>query len=190
MGQTLIDEDEREGLLIPNITTRGELNEFEQLNIENALKWTLVKKFKQTEVLSESFVKKLHFQMLGEVWSWAGTFRRTNKNMGVDKLQIGEGLRSLCSDCAYWIEHETYVPDEIVVRMKHRMVSIHPFPNGNGRHSRLMADVVAQHIFGNKSFSWGRGLSADAPEVRQHYLDALRKADNNDISDLIAFAKS
>lgn len=92
--------------------------------------------------------------MFGEVWSWAGKFRQTNKNIGVDKYQIGITLRELCDDAQYWVKHSTYSPDEIAIRFKHRLVSIHPFPNGNGRHSRLVADTIVTHLFSGKPFTW------------------------------------
>lgn len=139
-GQTPLDDDEKTGLLIPTITTRGELDEFEQLNIEEAMQWVLGKSFRTETILSEHFIRQLHQRMFRTVWNWAGDFRTTNKNIGVDKWQIPSDLRNLCGDALYWIEHATYPPDEIAIRFKHRLVSIHCFPNGNGRHSRLMAD--------------------------------------------------
>lgn len=92
--------------------------------------------------------------MFGEVWSWAGVFRQTNKNIGVDKYKIGITLRELCDDAKYWVAHNTYPPEEIALRFKHRLVSIHPFPNGNGRHSRLVADIIITRIFPGEPFTW------------------------------------
>ena len=137
-GQTPLDEDEKEGLLIPSIATRGELDEFEQQNIEEAIAWSLSRSFKAEKVFSEDFVKTLHKRMYNNVWAWAGVFRRTNKNIGVDKWQIPTELRALMDDVKYWHTNGTYEPDELVIRFKHRLVSIHCFPNGNGRHSRLI----------------------------------------------------
>jgi Fic-DOC domain mobile mystery protein B len=141
-GQTPIDEDEKEGLKISTISTIAELNEFEQLNIEKAFEWILRRKPAADKILTEEFVKELHKRMFGDVWKWAGAFRNSNKNIGVDKYQIGTKLRDLLEDCKYWIEHKTYNEDEIAIRFSHRIVSIHPFPNGNGRHSRLIADCL------------------------------------------------
>jgi Fic-DOC domain mobile mystery protein B len=146
-GQTPLDEDERDGLLIKNIATRGDLDEFEQLNIEKAVLWTMKRKFKADTILSEAFIKDLHRRMYGDVWKWAGEFRKTNKNIGVDKLQIAVELRTLIDDCKFWIENKSFKPDEIAIRFKHRLVSIHFFTNGNGRHSRLIADIIAEQIF-------------------------------------------
>ncbi len=189
-GQTPIDEDEKQGLLIPTITTRSELDEFEQQNIENAVQWTLSRSFTATDVLTEVFVRDLHKRMFSDVWEWAGDFRRSNKNIGGDWIQIGIDLRNLLDDCRYWIEHGTYEPDEIAVRFSHRLVFIHCFPNGNGRHSRLIADVIVSKLFSRPVFTWGGNSLIQPSDARKHYLDALRKADQGDISSLISVARS
>jgi Fic-DOC domain mobile mystery protein B len=189
-GQTPLDEDEKHGLLIPSVTTRGELDEFEQQNIESAIQWTLSRSFRSEEVISEDFVRRLHVRMIGNVWKWAGEFRRTNKNIGVDKFQIGIELRNLLDDCRYWIEHTTYPEDELAVRFKHRLVAIHCFPNGNGRHSRLMADVLVEKVLRRPVFTWGSVLLTQMGEARHKYLTALRNADNGDIEKLVMFARS
>lgn len=189
-GQTPLDDDEKTGLLIPTITTRGELDEFEQLNIEEAMQWVLGKSFSTETILSEHFIRQLHQRMFGTVWNWAGDFRTTNKNIGVDKWQIPSDLRNLCGDALYWIEHATYPPDEIAIRFKHRLVSIHCFPNGNGRHSRLMADVIVQHLFKRQVFSWGMNRPFETIDVRTTYIRSLRMADEGLIAPLLEFARS
>jgi len=189
-GQTPLDEDEKEGLRIKSISTRGELDEFEQLNIEQAIQWTLGKKWSQEYILSEEFVKELHRQMYKEVWKWAGEFRKTNKNIGVDKYQISVSLKQLLGDCLYWIAHKTYTEDEIAIRFKHKLVQIHCFPNGNGRHSRLMADIIISHIFGKPFFSWGRNNLTKKGEARQNYLSAIRLADKGNYDSLTRFSRS
>ena len=146
-GQTPLDDDEQEGLLITTISTRGELDEFEQLNIEEAIIWSLRRSFKLEDVFTESFITTLHIQMYGNVWKWAGEFRKSNKNIGVDKFEISVELNKLLNDTIYWIENKVFEPDEIAIRFKHRLVSIHCFPNGNGRHSRLIADIIIEKIF-------------------------------------------
>jgi Fic-DOC domain mobile mystery protein B len=181
-GQTPIDEDEKEALLIRTISTQGELNEAEQINIQTAVEWTLKRRWDAPDILSEAFVRELHKRMYGDVWRWAGEFRQTNKNIGVDKFEIPVLLKQLLDDTQFWIGKKTYAPDETAIRFKHRIVSIHCFPNGNGRHSRLIADVIATHIFNEKVFSWNGG--------RSHYLQSLRQADQGDITALIAFARS
>jgi Fic-DOC domain mobile mystery protein B len=191
-GQTPIDEDEKDGLLITSITTRGELDEVEQRNIEEAIRWTIMRRrrFTSAEILTEKFVKELHTRMLSGVWQWAGSFRNSNKNLGVDKHQIGPDLKMLLDDCLFWIQNETFAPDEIAVRFKHRIVSIHCFANGNGRHSRLMADIIIEKIFGLELFTWGSHHKGRAAEVRHSYITALREADRSNYIPLIDFARS
>ncbi|MCH8557247.1 MAG: mobile mystery protein B [Balneolia bacterium] len=188
-GQTPLDEDEKEGLLIPTIATRTELDEFEQQNIEDAVQWILERSFKTDKILSENFIRSLHKKMFGEVWSWAGTFRKTNKNLGVDKWQIPAALKNLCDDSHFWIKNETFPPDEIAVRFKHRVVSIHCFPNGNGRHSRIMADVIAHNVFGRPMFSWGAGNIIEEGGTRRKYIEAIQLADEGSYEELLKFAR-
>jgi Fic-DOC domain mobile mystery protein B len=189
-GQTPLDEDETEGLLIQSIATRGELDEFEQQNIEDAIQWSLTRRFKSEQILSESFILELHKRMYRNVWRWAGEYRKTNKNIGVDKLEIPVALRSLIDDASYWFEHNVYEPVEFAIRIKHRLVSIHCFPNGNGRHSRMIADIIVEKIFQQPVFSWGSRTISDEKESREKYLLALRKADKGDFDLLLKFAKS
>jgi len=153
-GQTPLDEDEKEGLKIKSITTQGELDEFEQLNIEKAIEWTIHTNLRAERILTEKFIKDLHKKMYSDVWKWAGEFRKTDKNIGVNWTQIGVELKNLIDDTKYWIENKTFLPEDITIRFKHRIVAIHCFPNGNGRHSRIMADVIIESIFGNEIFSW------------------------------------
>lgn len=189
-GQTPLDEEEKEGLLIPTITTRNELDEFEQLNIERAIQWTLGRKFNVERMMSEDFIKLVHEKMYGNVWAWAGEFRKTNKNLGVDRFQISTELRQLLDDCKFWIEKGTYAPEEIAIRFKHRIVQIHCFSNGNGRHSRMMADLIIEKIFGKPVFSWG--ANSDLTKVggaRAEYLKAVKTADQNNFALLLEFAR-
>jgi Fic-DOC domain mobile mystery protein B len=142
------------------------------------------------DLLDEAFLCHLHKQMFGEVWRWAGTFStESDRNIGVDGWKIGPELRQLLDDVRYWVEHKTYAPDEIAVRFHHRLVWIHPFPNGNGRLSRIAGDLLIVQL-GGERFSWGRGDLAAMAELRQHYVDALRAADGQVIEPLVAFARS
>lgn len=188
--QTKLDEDEKEGLKINTITTNKELDEYEQLNIEKALEWTIPKRFSAEKLLSEEFVRSLHKKMFGVVWKWAGDFRRTEKNIGVDWVKIGIELRTLIDDTRFWIEHKTYPPEEIAIRFKHRLVTIHCFPNGNGRHSRLMADLIIEKIFNKPAFTWGRTNLTGASEIRSDYISALKQGDKGNITPLVAFART
>lgn len=189
-GQTPIDEDEKDGLLIKSITTRGELDEFEQLNIEKAIQWTIGKKWKPDYILSEVFVKELHKRMFNKVWNWAGNFRKTNKNIGVDKSQIGISLKQLLDDSLFWLENKTYSDEEFAIRFKHGMVQIHCFSNGNGRHSRLLADIIIDKIFEKPLFTWNNTNLNKKGEARSNYLTAIRQADSGNIDPLINFAET
>lgn len=189
-GQTPLDEDEKDGLLIKTISTRQELDEMEQLNIESAVEWTLRHRFQKEEVLSEIFINGLHKKMYNEVWRWAGAYRKTDKNIGVDKFHIPLALRQLVDDCRFWIEKKSFSPDEIAIRFKHRIVSIHCYPNGNGRHSRLMGDVIISHLFDRKVFTWGRANLVKVGDARTRYLEAIWAGDAGDFGALLQFARS
>lgn len=188
--QTPIDEEEKDGLLILTISTRVELNEFEQLNIEEAMQWAFARKFKSEIVFTEKFIRDLHKRMYGNVWSWAGKYRKSDKNIGIDKHQISTQIKILCDDVLYWVKEEIYSPDEIALRFKHRMVSIHCFPNGNGRHSRLMADIIIEKIFSEDTFTWGAASLSKAGDNRATYLRAVKIADLGNFEPLIAFSRS
>lgn len=189
-GQTPLDEEEKEGLKIKSITTQGELDQFEQLNIEKAVEWTIHTKFKSEKILTEKFVKDLHKKMYDDVWKWAGEFRKSEKNIGIRWNQIGIELKNLLDDTKYWVENKTFTPKEIAIRFKHRIVSIHCFPNGNGRHSRMMADIIMESIFKKEVFSWHQSNMTKANNTRKEYIAALKKADNGEIKPLIEFAKN
>jgi Fic-DOC domain mobile mystery protein B len=181
----LTPEEQRE--LIPaHIAYRRELNEAEQENIVRGQEWALGRR---RDPLSERFVTDLHKRMLGDVWRWAGKLRRSERNIGIPFYEIPAALRQLLDEAKAWIEYKSYAPDEIAVRMHHRLVQIHPFPNGNGRHARLMADLLVMRL-GGERFSWGSANLQAAGEVRGRYIAALKAADNHDIRPLLAFARS
>jgi Fic-DOC domain mobile mystery protein B len=187
-GATPIDEDEKEGLLIPHISTREELNEWEQRNITDAYSW--LDRTRRKDYLSEEFIRKLHEEMFGKVWAWAGDYRQTDKNIGVDWAQIPIHFRQLLDDVRYWIDHETYSPDEIATRFHHRLVLIHLFPNGNGRHARVMTDVLLEKALDQEPFSWGSGNLIEEGDVRATYIQALRSADAHDYEPLLNLVRS
>lgn len=188
-GQTPLDEDEKEGLLVKTISTRGELDEFEQLNIQSAIEWTLGIKVERKQFLTEDFLMLVHKKMFNEVWAWAGTKRKSNKNIGVDNTQISVEIRKLIDDCNFWIENRSFTDEEIAIRFSHRLVKIHLFPNGNGRHSRLVADIMISKLFNKPVFSWGHSdLSKENPK-RKEYINAIHKADNDDYQPLLEFAE-
>jgi len=189
-GQTPLSEEEKDGLKIPSITTREELDEFEQLNVEKAIQWTFGKKIKAEELLSEKFIKDLHKRMYGEVWKWAGSFRNSEKNIGIKSYLIPVQLKQLLDDAQFWFQNNTFPPVEIAIRFKHELVSIHCFPNGNGRHSRLMADLIMEKLFGEQFLSWGSSNLVNVTDKRKDYISALKLADKRQIEPLISFAKS
>lgn len=187
---TPLEPAEREGLLQSWITHRGDLNEAEQENIVAGAAWARSRRArKPADILSVGFALTLHKRMFGDVWKWAGTFRATARNIGIEAYRIPTEMAALFDDVRYWIEHGTYPPDEIAVRLHHRLVAIHPFPNGNGRHARLMADLLIERL-GGEPFSWGGGGLADVGKLRRRYVEALRAADNHDLRPLLVFART
>jgi Fic-DOC domain mobile mystery protein B len=183
---TPLSPEEREGLIPSHIALRSELNELEQQNILAADVWALQRRH---DPLSESFARKLHRRMFRKVWKWAGRYRTSDKNIGVARAQIQTELYQALDNAHYWVEHKTFPPDEIAVRFHHALVTIHPFPNGNGRWSRLMADVLAVRL-GQKRFTWGGSALRSPDETRRAYIEALKAADNHDFTALLDFARS
>jgi Fic-DOC domain mobile mystery protein B len=183
---TPLDEAEAEGL-IPDLHTRGELNAWELGNILRAEEWAFGGR--RGDILTIDFVKELHRRMLDETWTWAGELRRSDTNIGVHWAIITTALRDLLDDTRHWISHGIYPPDEILARFHHRLVSIHPFPNGNGRHARLMADLLGS-VMGWEPLAWGRGNLERAGNARTRYLAALKQADKGHIGPLVHFIRS
>jgi Fic-DOC domain mobile mystery protein B len=178
--------EEMRGLIPAYIAFRSELNDAEQENIVRAQDWALARK---RDPLSEKFLRELHRRMLGEVWKWAGKFRTSERNLGIPFYEIPMAVRQLLDDTRAWIEYDTYTSDEIAVRFHHRLVQIHPFPNGNGRHARLAADLLVLRL-GRERFSWGMESLRDASAMRRRYITALQTADNFDVRPLLGFARS
>ncbi len=189
-GQTPLDENEIHGLKIPSITTKGELDEMEQNNIEEAQLWLLGRKLNYQQILTLEFILSLHKRMYGNVWNWAGEFRKTDKNLGIPFFQISTELKKLLEDTKFWIENNTYNPDEIAIRFKHCLVSMHCFSNGNGRHSRMMADILIEKVLKKEIFSWGMSNLSKENDIRSNYLKAIKLADQHDYSELMNFARS
>lgn len=183
---TPITPDEKNGLIPSYITLRRELNEAEQFGIMAAEEWAFSRK---RDVLDEIFLRRLHKRMFKDVWRWAGEFRTTPRNIGVEAWNITSLLRNLIEDTLYWVLHKVYPPDEIAARFHHRLVLIHPFPNGNGRHARLAADLLLIKL-GQERFTWGRVSLVNAGETRQKYVAALRAADVHNLKPLLAFVRS
>ncbi len=183
-NSTPLTAEEKNGLKLKWITLRSELNEAEARNIAQAQLWLAANKKK--DVCSDTFLRKLHKKMFCDVWVWAGEYRITERNIGVAPYQIPMKLMQLFDDLNFWIDNKTYSNHEIAVRLHHKLAQIHPFPNGNGRVSRLMADLVLRELEG-KTLYWGDTNLVDVSEVRRKYIDALRKADAGDYTDLLNF---
>lgn len=187
---TPLEAEEREQLLQTWITSRADLNLAEEENIVDGAAWARRRRSRRpADMLSADFALMLHEEMFGDVWKWAGAYRTTARNIGVDAYRIETAVAQLMADVRWWVENNTWQPDEIAVRFHHRLVAIHPFPNGNGRHARLMADLLVERL-GGASFSWGGGSLADTGELRRRYVEALRAADDHDMGPLLAFARS
>jgi Fic-DOC domain mobile mystery protein B len=183
---TPLTPEEQAELIPAHIAFRAELNEAEQENIARGQDWALARK---RDLLREKFINDLHERMLGDVWRWAGKFRTTERNLGIHYFEIPMAVRALLEDVKAWIQYNTYPPDEIAVRFHHRLVQIHPFPNGNGRHARLMADLLIMSL-GGERFSWGSASLQQAGDVRRRYIEALQAADNHDCAPLLRFSRS
>lgn len=185
-GSTPLELEELKALIPDHITTQEELNAWEEKNILIAQQWAL----RQKQVLSLSFIKKLHEHMFNETWKWAGQFRRSEKNIGIHWPQIPMKIKELCDDVHYQLDHHVFSNDEISIRFHHRLVVIHPFANGNGRHARLMADLLIMQLGGIR-FSWGMHQDLyKSTSVRTHYIESLQRADRGDYSKLLIFARS
>lgn len=185
-GATPLDPDDIQGLKFPHVTTRGELDELEQANIEQGLAW--ISRRRGGSILDDRFVRTLHKRLFGDVWTWAGEYRLTEKNIGIDPSQISMQLRMMLGDARYWAENEIYSPLEAAARFHHRMTRIHPFPNGNGRHARIAADILLDEVYGHPPIDWAGGFDLQAnSDRRDAYIAALRAADGHDIEPLLLF---
>lgn len=186
-GATPIDGDELQAL-IPNINLQHELNQFERDNIREAMRWAEKSRKLRHELLSVNGIKLLHQSMFGNVWRWAGKFRTTQKNIGnVEAHQVAEEVHKLCQDLGFQIEQGIENWELLAVTFHYRLVSIHPFPNGNGRHARLAANLLLQY---NKKqhLPWGVSDLMNEAEIRKEYLQALKEADLGNLNPLLKFA--
>lgn len=185
-GATPLDPDDIEGLKFKHITTRLQLDELESANITAGLRW--IERRRSGDILTDEFVRALHRRLFGDVWIWAGTYRLTEKNIGIDPLQISVQIRILLDDARYWAEHSVFPAKEAAARFHHRMVQIHPFPNGNGRHARIAADIFLRDCFEHPPIEWASGVDLQADSERRNaYILALRAADAGNMVPLFSF---
>lgn len=189
IGATPLDLNEIAGLIPGHITNQGQLNEFEQFNILKAEQWLMTQKLKASEIMDQSFMRTIHLKMFNETWRWAGKFRQSEKNIGVDPLAISSELKKLNDDVLYHLENLIYPLDEIVTRLHHRLVAIHPFANGNGRHARLVCDILLKTL-NRPLFTWGSVHLSSFCKTRTEYINALRVADKYDYNPLKEFVRS
>lgn len=185
-GATPLDPDEIAGLRFAHVTTRGELDELEQANIVQGLRW--LSRRRGGDILTDGFISKLHQRLFGDVWEWAGRYRLREKNIGIDPLHVPTQLRIHLDNARYWAEHSVFSPLEAAARFHHRLVQIHPFPNGNGRHARIATDVLLEDYYGHKPIAWASGFDLQADNTRRTaYIAALRAADGERFEALLAF---
>lgn len=185
-GATPLDPDEMQGLKFAHVTTRGELDELEQANIEQGLDW--LARRRRGDIFEDDFVRTLHRRLFGDVWEWAGTYRMTEKTIGIDPAHISEQLHILLGNARYWSESEVFAPLEAAARFHHRIVQIHPFANGNGRHARIAADIMLEDHYGHAPVEWAGGFDLQAANARRKlYIAALRAADGGDYLPLLEF---
>lgn len=185
---TSLEPEEIKGLKLSHITSRSQLDFWEAQNILEAQIWA--KGLRHRDFFTPKFLCTVHQKMFSDVWRWAGKYRRTEKNLGVLPHLIETEVYALCEDVKAWQEYNAYGADEFAARFHHRLVAIHPFSNGNGRHSRFIADLILEKLFECPPFSWGGNNLTDATETRQAYIQALKAADEHDYSLLLSFARS
>lgn len=185
-GATPLSADDVQGLRMRHITTREQLDELEQANVIQGLRWLASER--RGDILDDIFVRKVHRKLFGDVWMWAGKNRIRETNIGVAPHEVAAQMRLLLNDARFWCEHLTYEPLEAAARFHHRMVLIHPFPNGNGRHARIVADEYLKRCFDHPPIEWASGYDLQKNnERRDAYLYALRQADTGDLKALLEF---
>jgi Fic-DOC domain mobile mystery protein B len=193
-GATPLSDEERRGLRLP-VLNRAELNQVEAENISRAMTWLFLssRRPRPALVASETWLVGLHRRMYDQVWTWAGKYRTSDRNLGVPHWQVRMDMRTLEADAQTWLADTSparFGIDECAIRFGYRLVVIHPFPNGNGRWSRLASDAFAVSL-GGRRFTWGGASLAEPSKVRHRYIAALQTADRGgEFEPLTAFARS
>lgn len=193
-GTTLIEDDEKIGLRLL-INTRGELNIAEAKGIDTAtFKYLKSKrKLKPNNLLKDSFAKRFHKELFGEVWDWAGKYRKVATMPGIDWHQIPVQLNQLMQNTSTQIsflhdQSDSTKKEKLVAEFAYKLVWIHPFRNGNGRWSRAYADLLSDSL-DIERFSWGSSIASEH-ERHLYMVNALGTADiSGNIEEFLAWAK-
>lgn len=181
-GETPLDDVS--GLKLKKIITRAELDDAEAQNILKVyVKYTLNPATLKKVSFDLSFFRKLHKEMFGDVWSWAGEFRTTQTSIGVAANTIHQRLYQLQDNLKYWDNEWDYL--DTAVRLHHTLVKIHPFPNGNGRWARLATDLWLLKM-GHQALSWGGNIT-EVSDARSAYIASLKEADQGNYEPLKIF---
>jgi Fic-DOC domain mobile mystery protein B len=184
-GDTLLSPEELDQIIPKYITNRRQLDEVEQDNIEDAIVWVFKQRtIKPEKVFTREFQDNFHKKMLGKVWKWAGQKRTRETNIGAPPFQIEVKRKMLNDDALFWVQNNTWPPVELAIRFHHRLVQIHCYPNGNGRHSRIMADIILTKLYKLPAINWLGGDLVNESETRKSYIEAMKVADKGDYSPL------
>jgi Fic-DOC domain mobile mystery protein B len=183
---TPLRPEEIAALRVP-VVSRAQLNALEAANVADGRAWAMASR---RDCFVREYLSELHRRMFGAVWAWAGRYRTHEVNIGTTMPhEIEVAVAQVFDDARAWRDYKAYEPVELAVRLHHRLVLIHPFAGGNGRCTRLMADVIVKRL-GAKPLTWGAASLSETGAARAAYIEALHAADNHDLTPLLAFAVS
>lgn len=183
--------DDTSGLKLPSnkIYSLKEIYVAEANNIALAtIKYLSAPPSKKTAPFSYEWLSSLHEEMFGNVWDWAGKFRQVELSIGIKAYQVPTALKELADDISYWDKNKTFDIYETATRIHHRAVQIHPYKNGNGRWSRMLANIYLRQN-GSMPVKWQEDLLSKENLKRDEYIKALKEADNSDFFNLIEMHK-
>ena len=173
-GQTPLPPELQKGLISKNVQTIGELDEYEEQNIAEGMVWL---EDSNANSLNYSFWLRLHKKLFGNVWNWAGEIR--SHDLGnADFLypeKVRPALMQLIGDAEYWFKNDTYPKKETIARIHEKLLTIHPFANGNGRWSRILTEYICKQ---NKIDipKWNLKSKDDPQKRRKEYIEAVELA--------------
>ena len=179
------------GLKLPNnkVYSLKEIYIYEANNIALAtLKYLAAPPSKELASFSYEWMQKLHCDMFDNVWDWAGKFRKVELSIGIKAYLVPISLKDLVDDIEFWKKNKTFDMYETATRIHHRAVQIHPFQNGNGRWSRMLANIYLRQN-GSMPVKWQEDLLSSENPKRNEYIKALKMADNGDYKALIEMHK-